>query len=168
MTNTEINSKNQSKWHALIIWIIFLLFFSGLFMFEVSVGELWPIWDITSLKIKDIFEKFHIYGWIIVAFLSTILFFILNIFTRYIKNHKAYFQLFLVSISLLPWYIFANQLVYHENRYADFAKATISYFGYPLLVTIEDFIVLLITITLIVQIILFLKYIILWKILRKK
>ena len=168
MTNTEINSKNQSKWHGLLISFIFLLFFSGLFVFETNVGELWPRWDITSFKVKDIFEKYHIYTWIIVAFLSILLFFILNIATRYIKNYKVYFQLFLISLSLLPWYIFANQLVYHENRYAEYAKATISYIGYPLLVTIEDFIILLIISILIIQIILFLKYIILWKILRKK
>ncbi len=168
MTNTEINSKNQSKWHGLLISFIFLLFFSGLFMFEISVGELWPVWDITSFKVKDFFAKYYTYSWILVAFLSVLLFFILNIFTRFIKNYKVYFQLFLISLTLLPWYIFANQLVYHENRYADYAKATISYFGYPLLVTIEDFIVLLIISIITIQIILFLKYIILWKILRKK
>ncbi len=162
----EINSKNQSKWHIILIALSFLIFFSMLFIFESNVGELGPVWDITSFKIKELFDKYAIYSWIIVAFLSIILLFILNISTRYIKKYKAYYQLFLVSLSLLPWYLFANQLVYHENRYADISKAIISYIWYPLLVTISDFIVVIIFIIVVIQIILFVKNIILWKILR--
>ena len=164
----EINSNKKSKWHAILISLIFLVAFSILFAFETSVGELWPTRDIDSFKIKDFFEKYYIYSWIIISFLSVLLFFILNIFTRFVKNYKVYFQLLLISISLLPWYIFANQLVYHENRYANIAKAIISYIWYPLLITIKDFIVILIILIIIIQIILFLKHIVLWKILRKK
>jgi hypothetical protein len=162
----EINS--NVKWHSILIAFIFVIFFSLLFVFETSVGELWPTWDITSIKVKNFIESYYIYSWIIVSISTVILFFILNIFTRFIKKWIIYFQLLLLWISLLPWYLFANQLVYHENRYADYAKAIISYIWYPLLVTIEDFIWLFIIFLIIIQIILFLKKIVLWKILKKK
>ena len=164
----EINSNTKSKWHSILIAFSFLILFSLLFIFESNIGELWPIWDISSLKIKDFFDEYAIYSWILIAFLSVILFFILNIFTRFIKNYKIYFQLFLIILSLLPWYIFANQLVYHENRYSDISKAIISYIWYPLLVTINDFVVVLIIIIIAIKIILFIKNKVLWKILEKK
>lgn len=167
MFNTEINSANQSKWHGLLIAIIFIVFFSVLFIFETKVWELWPVWDIKSQNIKDLFDKYYIYSWILVSILTIILFSILNLFTKLISNFKVYFQLLLLSISLLPWYFFANQLVFYENRYADYAKAIISYIWYPLLATIKDFILILIILIILVQILLFLK-IILWKILKKK
>jgi hypothetical protein len=163
MDNTEINSNNQSKWHALLVSFLFISLFWGLFIFEASLGELWPTGDIDSLTIKDLFEKYYIYTWFIVAVLSSILFFILNIFTRYIKYYKLSFQLLLIGFSLLPWYIFANQMVFHENRYADFAKAIISYIWYPLLVTITDFVIVLAMLLASIQIILFFKIMLLWK-----
>ena len=158
----------KSKWHSLIVAFIFFIFFSVLFAFETKVGELWPISDISSYKIKNFFDSYHIYAWIIISFLSVLLFFILNIFTRFIKNYKLYFQLFLLSLSLLPWYLFAKQLVYHENRYADYAKAIISYIWYPLLITIKDFIILLLMLIVFVHIFIFLKLLLKWKILKKK
>lgn len=166
MENNQIIKK--SKWHAILIAFLFFIFFSLLFAFETSVGEIWYLWDITSDKIIKFFEAYYIYSWIIIAFSSVILFFILNIFTRFIKKGIIYFQLFLLGLSLLPWYLFAIQLVYYEHRYADYAKAIISYIGYPLIITIKDFIGILVILIILFNIIIFFKFLLKWKILRKK
>lgn len=156
------------KWHSILIAFIFVVTFSLLFAFETTIGELWPTWDITSFKVKNFIEPYYIYSWIIISFFTVILFFILNIFTRFIKKWIIYFQLLLLWISLFPWYLFANQLVYHENRYADYAKAIISYIGYPLLVTIKDFIFLFFFLIIFIQIIIFFKLLLKWKIFKAK
>ena len=162
----EINA--NVKWHSILIAFIFVIIFSLLFAFETNIWELWPMSDITSFKVKDFFESYYIYSWILISILTIILFFILNIFARFVKKWTMYFQLLLLWISLLPWYVFANQLVYHENRYADYAKAIISYIWYPLLVTIKDFIVLLIFSIIFIQIIIFFKLLLKWKIFKTK
>ncbi len=156
------------KWHSILIAFIFMITFSLLFIFETKVGELWPTWDITSIKVKNIIESYYIYSWILISFLTVILFFILNIFTHFIKKWIIYFQLLLLWISLIPWYLFANQLVYHENRYADYAKAIISYIWYPLLVTIKDYIVIVLFFIILSQIIIFFKLLLKWKIFKTK
>ena len=161
-------SETKSKWHAILIAFVFLIFFSVLFYFETTIGELGPLWTISSQKVINFFEKYYIYSWIIIAFSTVLLFFILNIFTRFIKKWKLYFQYLLLILALVPWYMFANQLVYHENRYADYAKAIISYIGYPLLITIKDFVALFIVFIVICLIFRLLKLLIKWKILKKK
>jgi hypothetical protein len=99
------------------------------------MGEVGPVNDIENSEIKSLFEKYYLFSGLVFGLLSGILFLVLNIFSRFAKQFSFYFKFIIIFASLLPWYFFARQLVFNENRIADYAKAAISYIGYPLLAT---------------------------------
>lgn len=89
--------------------------------------------DIVNTTILNIFKKYGLYfGWAF-ALIS-----LMGLYILY--GLKALFRLgrfgilnpVILLAAVFPWYFFANQLLYHEKRYTDIARAIISYVGAPL------------------------------------
>lgn len=128
------------------IFILFIVLFGLSFRFQAIMGEMGPVNDIENSEIRSIFEKYYLFSGLIFGLLSGILFLVLNIFSRLAKKVSFYFKFAIIFASIIPWYLFARQLVFKENRFADYAKAIISYIGYPLLATTKFLFLLLIII----------------------
>jgi len=142
----------MKKFPTFLTCILLILLFGGLFAFNASGGGIGPIDDISSFKVKDIFSKYYMYSGFVFGLLSALLFLVLGAFARLFKKHAWIWKFTALFLSVLPWLIFANQLVYHENRYADWAKGVISYIGYPLLPTATGLLILVMIIFAIIMV----------------
>jgi hypothetical protein len=136
--------KTKTFFTAPLVFILIIIMFGLSFRFQAISGEIGPINDIENLKIKSLFEQYYLFAGLIFGLLSALLFLILNIVFKKILKYAYYTKYLVVSLSILPWYFFARQLVFNEGRFADYAKAIISYIGYPLLATTKFLFLLLI------------------------
>ena len=120
-----------------LVFVLLIVLFGLSFRFQALMGERGAVSDIENSGIKTLFEKYYLFSGLVFGFLSGVLFLLINIFSRFFKKWKFYFRFLAVAISILPWYLFARQLVFNEPRNADYARAIISYIGFPLLATVK-------------------------------
>lgn len=139
----------HSAWLPLIFWLVF----TGVFYFFAYDLATIKFPDIADKRVISIFSKYSIYAGLILGLLSMLGGYIFYAILRKtkLKNNTFIYPL-LTALMALPWYLFARQLVYFENRYTDIARGVINYIGYPLLSTAK-FIYVLVLIWLIVLII---------------
>jgi hypothetical protein len=137
-------SAKPSKLIGLLVFVLLIILFGLSFRFQAVMGELGPVNDIESFKIKEMFQRYYLFSGLLFGLLSAILYLILGILLRWAGKYRSFVRIGVVFLSILPWYIFARQLVYAESRNADYAKAIISYIGYPLLATTKFLFLLLI------------------------
>ncbi|MDD2656278.1 MAG: hypothetical protein PHQ18_01765 [Patescibacteria group bacterium] len=122
--------------HSALLPFLFLILFGGLFYFFAYdlVSIKYP--DITDARITKIFSKYSIFAGLALGFISMlggyIVYFILK--KTKLKDCKLIFPA-LALLMTLPWYFFARQLVYFENKYTDIGRGVIYYIGVPLLST---------------------------------
>lgn len=138
--------RKSGKLSGLLIFFLLIIMFGLSFRFQAVMGELGPVNDFDNLEIKEMFQKYYLFSGLVFGFLSAILYLIFSFAMRRLGKYRAYARLAALFFSILPWYIFARQIVYHEPRNADFAKGIISYIGFPLLAATKFLFLLLIII----------------------
>jgi len=122
--------------HSTLMPFLFLIVFGGLFYFFAYDLANIKYADITDARITKIFSKYSIFAGLALGFISMlggyIVYFILK--KTKLKDCKLIFPAIALLMSL-PWYFFARQLVYFENKYTDIGRGVIYYIGVPLLST---------------------------------
>ncbi|EKE06483.1 MAG: hypothetical protein ACD_18C00347G0008 [uncultured bacterium] len=135
----EIKKEKKPKkcfLHSALMPFLFLILFGGLFYFFAYDLASIKYPDITDARITKIFSKYSIFAGLALGFISMlggyIVYFILK--KTKLKDCKLIFPA-IALLMTLPWYFFARQLVYFENKYTDIGRGVIYYIGVPLLST---------------------------------
>jgi|CXWL01.1.fsa_nt_gi hypothetical protein len=117
----ESASNSGSAGIPFLAWIVF----SGIFY---GYGKYFPAvtTDINNSQILNISQQYASYSGIIFGFLSMLLMYLFFAFG--LRRSGILF-----IIGFVPWLAFGYQLAYREPRYAEIAKAIISFLGEPLL-----------------------------------
>ncbi|MBU1895493.1 hypothetical protein KJ641_01330 [Patescibacteria group bacterium] len=142
-TKTEETEKAQKPkkqrkcyLHSALMPILFWLIFGGLFYFFAYDLVTIKFDGVTDPRFIDIFTKYSVYMGLILGLLSMIggyiVYFILV--KLKLKKFTIIFPL-LAGLMTLPWYLFARQLIFFENKFTDMARGIIFYIGGPLLST---------------------------------
>lgn len=135
-TDTQQISKRNFFLHSSLMPVLFWLLFAATFYFFAYDLSAIKLATITNEEIADIFTKYSVYAGLILGLISMlggyIAYLILKIFK--LTKFSITFPL-LAGLMILPWYLFARQLVYFENKYTDLARGLIYYVGDPLLTT---------------------------------
>ncbi|PIR75125.1 MAG: hypothetical protein CO030_03715 [Candidatus Magasanikbacteria bacterium CG_4_9_14_0_2_um_filter_42_11] len=122
--------------HSPLMPLIFWIAFSGFFyFFAYDLAQItYP--DIIDTRVTNIFSKYSIFAGLALGFISMIGGYIVYALLRKtkVKNCNMIFPA-MAFLMTLPWYLFARQLVFFENKYTDIARAIIYYIGVPLLST---------------------------------
>ncbi len=120
------------------IWPLLTFFLFALAFFLIYLGGQGSLpletKDIVNQKVMKIFTAWTPYLGIVFAFLSYLVYLTLGGIKRLV-GLKRFVSInpFLLGAAILPWLVFARQLVYFEPRYTDIARALISFVGEPLL-----------------------------------
>lgn len=112
-------------------FILFGLAYMAVFFYLKPVAK-----DIVNTQILGIFKKFSMYvGWVF-GLLSMIAMYFLYLIKKIVRLGKVgIINPVILFASVLPWYFFALQLLYHEKRYTDIGRGIITYVGQPLMWT---------------------------------
>lgn len=118
----------HSALFPLFTFFVYAGFFYLLFNGDIRVP------DMSNNEIVGIFQKYGVYAGLIIAFLSMLIMYVLYGIKKLVRLGKlGIINPIILALSFLPWYLFANQLVYHEKRYTDIARGLISFLGEPML-----------------------------------
>ncbi len=126
-----VKKKNvlNSALFPLLAFLLIGLVYMAVYAFIKPVAK-----DIVNETIAKIFKNYGMYfGWVF-ALLSLVIMYVLYLIKKIVRLGK--FQItnpIILIASLLPWYFFAKQLLFHEKRYTDIARGIITYVGLPLL-----------------------------------
>ncbi len=132
----EISTKKRKcLLHTALFPLIAFIFFGVVYMIVYSILK--PVAkDIQNVQIAEIFTKNSLYvGWVF-ALLSMIAMYVLYLIKKIVRLGKVNFinPIILLGV-LIPWYLFAIELIEKEKRYTDIARGIITYVGAPLLWT---------------------------------
>lgn len=128
----KISCPFRSAWMPLIFGLFFAVVFY-FFSYDL-VGIKYS--DITDPRVTDLFTKYTVYAGLAMGFISMIGAYILHFILKKLKLMKYSLSYpVLAWLMLLPWYLFARELVYFENEYTNIARGLINYIGDPLLST---------------------------------
>ncbi|PIY93516.1 MAG: hypothetical protein COY69_01240 [Candidatus Magasanikbacteria bacterium CG_4_10_14_0_8_um_filter_32_14] len=150
--------------HSALMPFLFWIVFNGLFYFFAYDLATINYKDITNEQITKIFSKYSIFTGLALGFISMLGGYIIYFISKKTKLTKFTITFPIIALLMtLPWYFFARQLVYFENKYTDIARGLIYYIGIPLLSTTK-FLFWLLAIWLLIELV----YIVLKKNLTKK
>jgi len=129
----QMPGRSKTGW----LWPFFaFLFFAAYYYLDYKLslnGILAETRDIANSTISESFQKFSIFGGVIAALISLLVYYVLIAVKKIVGLKKIKFiNPMLWILAVLPWYFFARQLVFDEPRYTDLARAIISYVGRPL------------------------------------
>ena len=126
--------KKTAGWYIpLLAWLIY----GGAF-FAFSKSLVKPAADITNTDILNLFGTYAAFTGIALGFLSFVVAGIVYLVVRLIKRGPSLTAAsFITALSFIPWLIFGWDLVYREPRYAEVARAIITYLGKPMLCSAE-------------------------------
>lgn len=132
----KVKKQRKCYLHSALMPVLFWLIFGGLFYFFSYDLVTIKFREITDPRVTNIFTKYNVYVGLILGLLSMIGGYIvyLILLKLKLKKHTLIFPL-LAGLMTLPWYLFARQLVYFENKFTDMARGIIFYIGGPLLST---------------------------------
>jgi hypothetical protein len=138
MADTAAAAKSAGKrgsagWYVLLL--AWPLYGGAFFALERGVK---PAADVTNGELLAIFGKWSpLFGFALgLASLlaSSIVYLIVRLIMRRPSRAAA---AFLTALAYAPWLVFGSDLVYREKRYAELARAIITYLGKPMLVSAE-------------------------------
>lgn len=122
------NKLGDSALWPLLSWILFSLIFFGVYAYLAPSAK-----DIANEKVLEIFGSYSKFVGIAFGFLSMLGAYILFLIKKLVFKKKfAFINPLILAAVYLPWFLFARQLVYFENRYTDIARGVITYVGEPL------------------------------------
>lgn len=132
----KIKKQRRFFLYSALMPVLFWLIFGGLFYFFSYDLVTIKFKEITDPRVTNIFIKYDVYVGLLLGFLSMIGGYIvyLILVKLKLKKYNLIFPL-LAGFMTLPWYLFARQLVYFENKFTDMARGIIIYIGGPLLST---------------------------------
>ncbi len=122
--------------HSALMPFLFWIVLGGLFYFFAYDLAKIKYADITDARITKIFSTYSIFVGFALGFVSMLGGYIVYVILKKtkLKNYKLIFPA-IAFLMTLPWYFFAKQLVYVENKYTDIGRGVIYYIGVPLLST---------------------------------
>ncbi|MDD4352057.1 MAG: hypothetical protein PHU71_03705 [Candidatus Gracilibacteria bacterium] len=117
-----------SKRMPVLLWLVFSL------VFFVNSQGIIPRETISKQIILELFTKYSVYTGLLFGLISMLIAYLLFLLKKLPKlgQSKLLYPV-IMMLAVAPWYFLGRQLVYFENRYTDFAKATIDFLGTPLL-----------------------------------
>jgi hypothetical protein len=122
--------------HSGLMFFLFWLVFAGVFYFFAYDLVTIKHSDITDAGIAKIFSQYSIYSGLVLGLISMIGGYIVYLVLKIFKlNRFSLIYPILATLMTLPWYLFARQLVFFENKYTDLARGLIYFLGEPLLST---------------------------------
>lgn len=115
---------------------LFWLIFAGIFYFFAYDLAAIKYVDITDERVVKIFSQYSIYAGLALGLVSMIGGYLFLLIAKIAKlRNFSFIYPVIAALMNLPWYLFARQLVYFENKYTDIARGLIYYVGTPLLST---------------------------------
>ncbi len=123
---------------SILFWIIFYLLFLKYFNLDA---------EISSLSLKDFYQKYTIYSPILFWFLILVLFYIL-VFLKFIFRIKSYIWTIIVYFLSFWFFLFLwIDLMFFESRIADFANVIVNTFSIPLIVSSSVILILVLALS---------------------
>lgn len=122
--------KKSAGWYVLLLaWLVY-----GSAFYALSKSLVKPAADITNYDILNIFNTYSSYTGIGLGLISFLVAGVIYLIVRLILRGPSLAAASLITaLGFAPWLIFGWDLVYREPRYAEVARAIITYLGKPML-----------------------------------